>query len=98
MRYHATLEDLNKNGFGKFQNEEGNLYINSYEKEFENISDTNFILNSIFNGSQHQELNSIGYYSINDEVLSHDEKIMLKILYQYSSQFLSRDISSKEVY
>ena len=91
--YQATLENLNEKGFGKFQNEEGNLYINSYEKEFENISDTNFILNSLFNNTQHPELNSIGYYSINNDELSKDEGNNIKNMISiFKSIFIKRYI------
>ena len=91
--YQATLENLNEKGFGKFQNEEGNLYINSYEKEFENISDTNFILNSLFNNTQHPELNSIGYYSINNDELSKDEENNIKNMISiFKSIFIKRYI------
>ena len=42
----------------RFKDYEDNLFVNSYEKEFENISDTNFILKSLFDNEKHPELNS----------------------------------------
>ena len=62
--YIATLEELNNiEALQKFLNLEDNPYVNEYEKEFNNINDTNEILNSLFNKDRHPELNCIGYYN-----------------------------------
>ena len=63
--YTATLEELSKIDYlKKFQKDEENVYVKEYEKEFENTTDTNKILNRLFNN--HSELDSIGYYNPND--------------------------------
>ena len=45
--YNATLEGLEQN-FQKFNMTEDNPYVNNYEKEFENIFDRNYILNTLY--------------------------------------------------
>ena len=59
----ATLEELNKKDYLKNMSEsEGFNYISNYEKEFEGITDKNYILNKLFS-DKHEELNTIGYYN-----------------------------------
>ena len=62
---YSTKEELFKNeDIKKYFNDFVQIldYFHQYEAEFENISDHNQILNSLFSNS-HKELNYIGYYS-----------------------------------
>ena len=49
--------------FPQFNKEVDNPYVESYEQELKDISDRNIILNTLFNNSEHPELNTIGYYN-----------------------------------
>ena len=61
--YFATLEELNKIDYlKKMSDSDGFNYISKYEKEFEGITDKNYILNKLFSDN-HKELNAIGYYN-----------------------------------
>ena len=92
--YIATLEELEKIDYlKKFQNNMDNTYINTYEQEFENISDTNYILNSLFDEEKHPELNSIGIYSsgIKDIDLEKEEENNIKNMISiFKSVFIKR--------
>ena len=77
--YIAKLEELNKiEELSDFHIENENPFVNKYEKEFENITDTNIILNSLLNSDEHPELNSIGYYNQKNEPLSEEEENNIK--------------------
>ena len=61
--YFATLEELNKIDYLKnISGSDGFNYISNYEKEFEGITDKNYILNKLFS-DKHKELNAIAYYN-----------------------------------
>ena len=81
--YFATLEELNKVEYLKnMSDSEGFNYISKYEKEFEGITDKNYILNKLFS-DQHKELNAIGYYNYdgnNLDSLGDYEKIPIKYI------------------
>ena len=75
----ALKENLEKlDNTSRFKGYEENLFVNSYEKEFENITDTNFILKSLFDNGKHPELNSIGHYNPENSELSEEEEISIK--------------------
>ena len=75
----ALKENLDAlNNTSRFKDYEENPFVNSYEKEFENISDTNFILKSLFENEKHPELNTIGYYNAEKSELSDEEKNSIK--------------------
>ena len=93
--YIATLEELSKiPQLNKFLNNDDNPYVKEYEKEFTHITDTNKILNSLFDNEKHPELNYIGYYNPNDpnvEQMSEEEirniKNMISI---FKSSYIKR--------
>ena len=91
--YIATLEELNKiEDLRKYQSNEGNLYVNKYGKEFENFTDTNKILNNLFNN--HSELDSIGYYnpdSLNEiDLYEYEKKAIKNIMSIFKSIYIKR--------
>ena len=94
--YISTLEELGKiDHLKKFQNDTDNAYVEAYEKEFENISDTNYILNTLFDEEKHPELNSIGYFrsGIKEIDLEEEEKNNIKNMISiFKSVFIKRYI------
>ena len=59
----ATTDVLSGIGdLKKFTEVEGRSYIDFYEEEFENNTDTTSILSSLMNNEKHPELNYISYY------------------------------------
>ena len=56
-------------------------YISSYEKEFKDISDQNYILNKLFS-DKHKELDSVGYYNNgNKNSLPNDKEENISLKY-----------------
>ena len=94
--YFATLEEMNKeNIFNDFISDNENSYINKYEEEFENITDTNILLNSLFNNTKHPELNSIGYYnpiSGKNDLSDEEEANIKNMISIFKSTFIKRYI------
>ena len=77
--YTATLEDLKKEeDLNKYLNNEQFSYVNKYEEEFKNITDTNIILNSLLDNEKHPELNTIGYYNQDNQERILEEEINIK--------------------
>ena len=90
--YYSVKENLTQN-FSKFNMEEDNPYVDSYEKEFKDINDGNIILNNLFNKSEHPELNSIGYYNPYYTFLPEEEIISIKNMIPiFKSLFIKRYI------
>ena len=86
---YATVEELNNiENISKYYSVNNSFYdyITNYEKEFENVTDKNFILNQLFLDS-HEELNTISYYNYenNDTSLIPEEK---KISIKYITSIL----------
>ena len=77
--FYATKEFLdNLDNSGRFKNYKENPYVNKYEEEFENITDTNFLLKNLFDIEKRPELNTIGYYSPGLSDLSDEEQVSIK--------------------
>ena len=94
--YNATLEGLKQN-FRKFNMTEDNPYVNNYEKEFENIFDRNYILNTLYNKSKHPELNTIGYYNPYYSELSEEEQKSIKnMITIFKSLFIKRYLIKRD--
>jgi len=96
--YRATKEFLNTlYNSGRFINYEENPYVDDYEKEFENITDPNFLLNNMFDIRKHPELNSVGYYSPQNSELSDEEQVNIKNMISiFKSIFIKRFISKRK--
>ena len=61
--YSATIDVLSRVGaLRKFSKYREKNYMHVYEDEFENITDTTFILSSLMDNELHPELNYISYY------------------------------------
>ena len=61
--YSATIDVLSRVGaLRKFSKYREKNYMHVYEDEFENITDTTFILSSLMDNELHPELNYIAYY------------------------------------
>ena len=61
--YSATIDVLSRVGaLRKFSKYREKNYMRAYEDEFENITDTTFILSSLMDNELHPELNYISYY------------------------------------
>ena len=98
----ATLEKLKNNSDIKniFTNDFSYDYISKYEDEFNNCTDKNYILNTLFSDS-HNELNYIGYYNYengnNLTSISEEEKVSIRyILSILKSIYIRRYLIKRE--
>ena len=95
----ATLEDKLKDiPFDlPVKDMDGNLYIDGFEREFGNITDTNIILRTFFETNKFPELNIIGYYNPDRKNLTEDEENNIKnIMCIFKSLLIKRYITKRK--
>ena len=94
--YPATKEFLEMiSQTSSFKNYEENPYVYNYEKEFENISDSNIILNNLFEKVNHPELNCIGYFNQENQRPPEEEQNYIKNMISILKPILIKRYISK---
>lgn len=71
----SNLETLSSEEYLKKYIDNNNKfnYVEKYEKEFEEINDPNYIIQSLLDNEKHKELNTIAYYKYNGDINSLDD-------------------------